>query len=226
MSFVALRRGPAVSVATDQLLLDPDEVIACERAIGLLEAVEAVHAKAAEEAAQIRRDAFAQGLAEGRAEAMRSTAPALVERWEAACGEALQSQAATREAVVTLAMHVVRRLAGDWGAADAVAALARHAWHAMSPDQHAVLRVHPQVHAAVQQALREAPSDRRAATMDIRADAALDPFDCVFDTAAGQLIASLPDQLARIETGLLRAAREPQREESGDARHDRERQAA
>jgi len=207
MSFVALRRGGAISVSTDRLLLDESEVIACERAIELLAAVEAVHARAADEAERMKREAFAQGLAEGRAEALRTTAPALLARWQAASDEALQSHAATQEAVVTLAMHVVRRLAGEWGAAEAVTALARHAWQAMSPDHRAVLRVHPLVHAAVQQALRESPVSPHAAPLDIRADASLAPFDCIFDTPAGQLIASLPDQIARIEAGLLRATR-------------------
>jgi flagellar biosynthesis/type III secretory pathway protein FliH len=208
MSFVALRRGAAISVSTDQLLLDADEVIACERAIDLLATVEAVHARAAEVAERMQREAFAQGLAEGRAEALRATAPALLARWQAAADAALQSHAATQEAVVSLAMHVLRRVAGEWGAAEAVTALARHAWQALSPEQRAVLRVHPQVHEAVQQALRESPASPHAAALDIRADASLDLFDCVFDTPAGQLIASLPDQLARIESGLLRAARE------------------
>lgn len=201
MTFLALHRADHASLATDRLVLDANELRECESAAALLEALQSLHAAAMAEGEAARGRGFERGVAEGREWAMRDTAPALIAACHAAVEREQRSADAMQQAVISLALHVVRRLAHVQGAAETVAMLARRAWQELTVKQTAVLRVHPSVHAAVSAALRDGPPDA-ATTVDIRADETLGLTDCIFESPTGQLIAGLDAQLARVEASL------------------------
>lgn len=197
MSFVALHRGAVTSLATDQLWLDGDDVTHVERALQLLERLDALVAMRETELAAAREAAHAQGLAEGREQALATVGPRLWDAWDQAARQAGADQHELRRAVVTLALRVVQRIAADLGPASVVAALAEQAAESLVPDSAAVVRVHPDVAAAVRARVAASPG-----VLEVKGDATLGRWDCAFDTPAGRVLAGLPLQLERVRRAM------------------------
>ena len=98
-------------------------------------------------------------------------------------------------------LRLTTRLAGNALGGEQARDYARAA-EALAPEQPAVLRLHPEV----AQALHALPGLADGARLQLRPDPTLAPTDCVFDTPAGQLIASLQHQLQRLGQQLQAAA--------------------
>lgn len=197
MSFVALHRGASTSLATDELWLQADALSHCARSIELLQRLEQITAGRAAELQRARDAAIAQGLAEGRQQALAQEAPRLWDAWDQAARSAQADAAALREALVQLSLQVVQHIATELAPADVLRALAARAAEALLPDSAAVVRVHPALAAAVRERVAALPG-----VLEVRGDAALGAHDCVFDTPAGQLLAGLPQQLQRLSAQL------------------------
>jgi len=196
MTFFAIHRGGDTSLATDRCFLPPSEWSACESAGQLLEHLRALHASRREQLDEALSEARAAGFAAGREDALRDTGATLLAAWQDAADAARLDAQRLREAVVVLATQVVQRIADDLAPPDVVAALAQRASQELVPDQPAVVRVHPDVAAAVRQ------RTGRSGTLDVRADPTLAPLDCVFDTPTGQLLAGLRTQLRQVTAAL------------------------
>ncbi len=197
MTFLAIHRGTQTSLATDEPWLSPDEWSACDSAADLLERLEQLHAAQAARLDAAVDEARRAGFAAGREQALRDTAERLAESWQDAADEARIEAQSLRDAVLTLSVRLVQHIARDLAAPDVVSALLRRASEELMPDQPAVVRVHPDVADAVRTRLDE------STPLELRADPTLEPLDCVFDTPAGQLIASWQAQLDRVQQGLL-----------------------
>lgn len=206
MSFLTLVRGKDASIATDRWVLAPGELQDCERAAQLLAQLQQIHAQTQATLDAEREAARREGLEAGRAEALARIEAQWGAAWDHAAREARHTDEQLRDAVVGLALQVVRRIASHEGPAATVAALARAALADMAPEGPVVLFVHPEVHEAVQATARSR-GFAGGAPLEVRADEALGPFDCVFQTPTGELIASLDTQLARVQTGLQRVGR-------------------
>jgi type III secretion protein L len=208
MTFLALHRGQHTSLATDELWLSADDLSRTADAAALLQRLEQQFAARQSE----QRDALAQareaGHAQGRAQALASVAPRLLDAWDQAARSAQADVQALREMVSALALRVTERLAQDLAPADVVSALARRASEELLPDTTAVLRVHPDVALAVRERMG-AHGTPKAAMLDVRADATLDPLDCVFETPAGTLLAGLRDQLSQVMRGWAQEGANP-----------------
>ena len=197
MSFLALHRGAATSLATSRLWLSADDVSQCDSARALLDRLEQLTARREAELDAARAQAVAEGREAGRREALASVAPRLIDAWDQAARNAAADAHALRAALVTLSLQVVERIAAELAPADMVAALAARASVALLPDSGAVVRVHPDVAAAVRERLHAVPG-----VLEVRADPRQGLFDCAFDTPCGQLLAGLPAQLARLKVVL------------------------
>ncbi len=197
MSFLALHRSDTTSLATSKLWLGEGEFTRAETARELLERLRQLLATRQAELDSARAQARQQGHAEGRAEALAAVAPRLADTWDQAARSAAADLAGVRAETVALALLIVQRVAQDLAPAEVVAALAERAAQSLLPDSAAVVRVHPDVAAAVRARLAGA-----SGVLDVRADAVLSPLDCAFDTPAGQLLAGLGEQLARLQTAL------------------------
>jgi flagellar biosynthesis/type III secretory pathway protein FliH len=206
--WIAVHRDPALAIATNGVLVPAAEVPAFTDTLTLAQHLAALHAEREAALAQARAAAREAGLAEGRdaghAEALAAAAPDLVARLQALEAAAAQERAALRDAVVPLALLVLRRVAADLPREELLAALLRQALQQVLDDTGAAtpctVRLHPAGLAAVQQALGDA-----AVPLGWRADPALAPLDCVVETPAGRLLAGLPVQLERVEAALRRA---------------------
>lgn len=199
-AYLALVRGKDASIASTRWVLDESELIACEQAAQLLGQLQQLHAHTQATLDAERAQAREQGFGEGRAQALAQIAAQWHQSWEQAVQQARLGDEQLREAVVSLALQVVRRIAQREGAEATVAALARRALADMAPEGPAVLYVHPEL----REAIGAAPG---LAGLEVRADETLALTGCVFQTPAGELIASLDTQLARAEAGLRQVGR-------------------
>jgi flagellar biosynthesis/type III secretory pathway protein FliH len=193
MSFVALHRGAHTSLASDTVWLEADEVTQVAHAQALLERLDRLVAARTSELAAAREQGLAEGRECGRREALAAVAPKLIDAWDQAARSAAADLDALRGALVTLSLQVVQRIAGELGPAALIASIAEQAAEALLPASAAVVRVHPEVAAAVRERIAPAPG-----VLEVRADPGLGRFDCVFDTPAGQRLAGLPAQLERL----------------------------
>lgn len=201
MSFVAIHRAMHTSLATDQLWLSADDASRCDDARTLLAKLEGLAATREAALAQAREQARAEGFEAGRREALASVAPKLIDAWDGAARSAVADAQALRAALVALSLQVVQHIASGLAPTQVVAALAARASETLLPDSAAVVHVHPAVAAAVRERLQAVPG-----VLEVRADAALGPQDCVFETPAGRLLAGLPVQLARLAAELQASA--------------------
>ena len=224
MRFLAVHRSANTSLATNRLWLTADEVSGCESVQGLLQRLERLTTERDAELSAARAQAAAEGREQGRNEALASVAPRLLDAWDQAARSAAADAQALRAALVTLSLQVVQRISVELGPAEVVAALARRASESLLPDSAAVLRVHPDVATAVRARMLATPGGSTAplkepglttsgltnsvsGILDVRGDPQLGRFDCAFDTAAGQLLAGLPAQLARLAAQLQEGGR-------------------
>jgi type III secretion protein L len=193
MTFLALHASRQTSLATDRLWLTADDVSACQDARALLQRLEQLLASREAELAAARDRALAEGRAEGRREALAQEAARLWDAWDAAARSARADVDTLRKALVALSLQVVQRIAGELGPPAVMAAVAAQAARDLLPDSAAVVRVHPDVAAAVRERIGALPG-----VLEVRADATLGRCDCALDTAAGQRLAGLPMQLERL----------------------------
>ena len=224
MRFLAVHRSANTSLATNRLWLTADEVSGCESVQGLLQRLERLTTERDAELSAARAQAVAEGREQGRNEALASVAPRLLDAWDQAARSAAADAQALRAALVTLSLQVVQRISVELGPAEVVTALARRASESLLPESAAVLRVHPDVATAVRARMLAAPGGSTAplkepglttsgltnsvsGILDVRGDPQLGRFDCAFDTAAGQLLAGLPAQLARLAAQLQEGGR-------------------
>lgn len=202
MNFIALHRSPDTSLAMSQWLLQPDDVTACETSMALLSRLQDLHDRRKHDLNEAVARAREAGFAAGRDEALQAAMPTLLAAWQQAASQGQADLNALRQAVVTLSRHVVQRIAAEMAPADVVASLAWRAAQDLLPPRAAVVRVHPDVAAAVQERLHARGLALDAASLEVRPDAGLSLLDCLLDTPAGQLLASLETQLDNVTRAL------------------------
>lgn len=202
MTLLAIHRSGDTSLATDRLLLAPEEVIACEAAVETLARLQQLLATRQRQLDQALAEARERGWAEGHAQALQEVAPQLVEGWLQAAQRAEIDAQALKQALIVLGRQVVQRIAQSVGPGEFVGALARQAVDGLLPDARVVIRVHPDVAEAAQAHLARHGRPVDGTRLDLRLDTALGPYDCVIDTPQGQLLAGLPAQLDNLARRL------------------------
>jgi type III secretion protein L len=208
MTWLALHRDPALTLAAGTLLIPPEQVAAFDDTLALAQALrerlanEEARIAAAERAGHAR--GRAEGTAQAHAEAAAAAAQALSTRLAVLDAEAARERQALHEAVLPLALLVLRRLAATEAPERVLAALLRRSLGELLADagRRCTVRLHPAQLAPVRGALGEL-----AGQFDWRADDTLAPLDAVIDTPGGRLLAGLETQLARVQAALVQPPR-------------------
>ena len=203
--FVAVHPGAGASLAADAWLSGPQELTACHSAAELLQRLQELYEHRHGEVAAATAQGRNAGYAAGRDEALGAVAPQLLDAWEQAATHARMDVQTWRQAAVALSCHIVQHIAGTMAPADVVSALALRAADALAPGQAAVVRVHPDVAAAVAQHLTVHQQSTDTALLEVRADPALEPLDCRFDMPCGQWFVGLEPQLDKAVQAMLHA---------------------
>ena len=204
MTLVALFAGEHGLLASRRAVFGADELQALERAGEAAERLDALlgeeHERVLAAEAEGARCGHAEGVAAGEREAGEAGARALHEMQGRFAAELRRLE----DESVSMALEIVRRIAGDVAPAAWLAAQARRAAEELVEQAPLALRVHPERVEAVREALGAAPT----VFDDVGADESLAPEDCVIETRFGRIDTALETQLARIrELG----ASEPER---------------
>lgn len=220
-AFIVLHADPQLSLATDRLLLPPEQAPALADALALAKALaqlrdeEAARVQAAVAAG--RAAGYAEGQALGHAQGVQQAAAVLATTVRQLDTRATAEAAELQQQVVALALLVVRRIAAELAPEAVLAALARQAFEHLAVDAAAgappcQLRLHPVLLPAVQAQLAGQHPGLR-----VIADDSLAPLDCVLDTPGGRLLAGLETQLARVQASLSRLPAETRAGTHADA---------
>lgn len=157
-----------------------------------------------------REEARREGIEHGRREGVERAAVDLGESLSAWRDAAAAERRRQREAVVELALGVVRRVVGEFAPAERLAALARVAAEELLEEPRLVLRVHPERRAELAERLRPRddvaasdgvhPSGRRRATPfdEIVGDETLAVDGALIETSGGHIAIDLETQLDAI----------------------------
>jgi type III secretion protein L len=205
---LAWHRAPGVSVSTDAQVLLPQDA----RAFGQVgDLVQALATHLAEEEARIevararaREAGWEAGWAAGQAEAREQAARALADTLQGLAMQAQADRQALQDAVLTLALLVIKRMACSLAPEAVLVALLRQVLAQQLPAGPVSIRLHPDLLDGVRAGW--VLPDGMDRICDWRADDTLGALDCVVETPAGRLLAGLPAQLEQVER-LLRTAR-------------------
>ena len=154
---------------------------------------------------QVRREAFAEGLAAGRQQAEEQIRPAV-----GGIAQVLQSLAAMRDEVreqstqelvhlaISIAARVIHReVSID---PDALSGLVKAAFLKLQSRELNRVRMHPALETLVRKTLEQSGSPKN---LVLAPDPALNPGEVFFETSQGILDASVDTQLREIERGLI-----------------------
>lgn len=194
MSFIVLHADRFATALADDPIIPAADLRLLNGAVALLNEANQVHSDIGQRADAARREAHEAGYADGHREGLEAGAGDIRSELFRLAMRDGEERRARRAEIATLALEVVRRIAGEVGDAAFVAGLADRATAALVPDTVATVRVAPAQVAQV--------TARLAARTGIvvEGDATLAADDCVVETALGHTHAGLETQLAQIET--------------------------
>jgi flagellar biosynthesis/type III secretory pathway protein FliH len=202
-AFLLWQSPSGVAIGSARLVLRAGEVPALHEAQQLrdqLETLQREQAARVEQACEAARsEGLARGLAQGRHQAQEELAETLV----TLARTSQQTQARLRADVAGLALQVVRKLMGEFGADARLVGLASVAAREMVPATVLSLRVHPDRVDAVRDRLAAIATGTDGAAepvpeFDVRGDETCELDDCRIDSELGRVDASLDTQLARL----------------------------
>jgi len=201
MTYITLYRDPSVSIATDQLVLDTNEIQSVNNAVDLAFQAEKYLGEVESDLNDAKQRAFEQAFEAGRVAGIQAGRDEIADRLTSLTENAHQQRMALQGSVARLAVQVVRKVAGEIGASEMVANLAHTAASDLVPGSSLKLWVHPDVVETVNSRLNSPDSvlQGKSLHIEIRTDESLDPFDCTLSTDHGHTVAGLKDQLNRLE---------------------------
>lgn len=195
MSFLLWQRDQPAAIGSTRVVFRASEVPLLADAHALCERLNTEHAAAADRiatAANVAREAaYAKGYAEGREEGRDSIAETLTALHQKVSRE----RETLRANVASLALEVVRKIAGALDAGGVIAALAANAARDLVPAAALTLLVHASRVDAVRAHLAAIAPDLHC---DVRGDANVAIDACCLATEHGSIDASLGAQLDRI----------------------------
>lgn len=197
MSYTVLFGRKSIQLSSKNLVIPAAHVKSFDTAIECAEEMrkmlEQEQARVDTAAQVARQEGFAQGHLEGK----QVVEAAFADVVEQMIHERHAQQEAARDAVCSLALAVVRKLAASLGAHEMVPALLEQALTSLMPDRFASVRVHPDLVEAVRARLPDL-----GYPIEVVGDDGLEPFGCVLDHPQGQQVVSLETQLSVIGAAL------------------------
>jgi type III secretion protein L len=229
--WLAVHHAPGLTLATRDTLIAPEQAPAFADCLALATHLAQLREDEAGRIAQATQQAQAQGLAEGRAlgqqQARQEVAAALSSRLQQWAREEASQHRQLQDALVPLALLVVRRVCGELGAPTVLAALVRQAvQQVLDPLRQdggeagaaCVVRLHPQLLEPMRERL-----GAEAQRFSCSADATLAPLDVVVETPSARVLAGLETQLQRVQAALAALPPAPLHQAAKPAPADTER---
>ena len=192
MTFVVLHADRLTTALADDPIVPAADLASFSGALDLLAEATRVRADVEADAERARQAAKQEGHAIGVAEGRAAGAAEIRAELFRLAMQDREDRLKRQGEIATLALEVVRRIAGEVGDAEIVAGLAAKASAGLVPDTVVVVRVPPAAFDATLARLGERPG------LAIEADADLAATDCVIETALGRTHGGLEVQLAHI----------------------------
>ena len=201
MSLALLISGRDRAALTDAWRIPRAQVTAFADGLSLLKEGDRRLTRAIAEIEADRAAARQAGYDAGHAEGLRAAAAETAAQMALLINEAARQRAEVRESVGVLALEVVRRIAGEAGAALLAPAMVERAVREILPDQPMRVRVAAAVAGVVEGRLWAIN-----AAIEVVPDPELSEFDCVLETGNGRVQAGLEAQLSALERVFAGAA--------------------
>lgn len=193
MSFIVLHADRFATALTEDPVIPAADVPLLNSVVDLLDEAHKLHSDAGRQADAARREAREQGYAAGHGEGLEAARAEIRAELFALAMRDGEERRRQRGEIASLALEVVRRIAGEIGGPALVAGLAERATAALVPETVATVRVAPAHVDDVAARLAARPG------FTVEGDPSLAPTDCVVETALGRTHAGLETQLAQIE---------------------------
>lgn len=196
-AYTVLHGRRSLQIATNRLVIPAAEVGSFSTAVHCAQALTSLLEHERARVSTALKNAQEVGLEEGRKQGELAAAEALTEAVARMTRELQAQQVAAREAVSTLALAVVHKLAASLGASEVVPTLIEQAVIELLPSRATRIRVSPEALETTRARLSQMGLEA-----EVRIDETLNPFDCVIESAQGQNVVSLDTQLAAIGKAL------------------------
>jgi flagellar biosynthesis/type III secretory pathway protein FliH len=200
MTYIVLHADQAATALVDDPVIPSAELRALNSAIALFAEAGQLRADAERRIEQAREQARTEGHAEGLAQGLAAARDEVAAELFRLAMRDSEERRARQQEISTLALEVVRRIAGTMGEEQVLIGLAERTIAALAPNVTATVRV-PPAHAKAVRA-RLAGRD----SLSVEADPTLSGMDCVVETPLGRHYAGLERQLALIEAAWREAA--------------------
>jgi flagellar biosynthesis/type III secretory pathway protein FliH len=197
VTYTVVHGRDSVQIALDRLVIPAQEVETFTSALQCAEALAQLLSGAQARIERELSEARDEGFREGRRQAHELSAQEVARSIDRMVQSFQAHEAATRQAIGTLALAVVGKLSATLGAERMVPALVEQAIQELLPQQALRVRVPPELAVATRRHLEGA-----GLSAEVRADESLGGFDCTIDCAHGQQLAGLDTQLAAVAHAL------------------------
>jgi type III secretion protein L len=193
MTFTVIHSDAVATVLADDPIVSAAAVPALSEAVAMLAEARRIRDDAHGLAEAVRSAAHAEGRAAGYAEgSVAGAAEYRTKLFDLAVRDAERTRQRHQEAA-TLALEVVRRIAGAIGEGPTLAAIAEREVASIAPDVAATVRVSLSAYDDVKNRLAGYPA------VSVEGDPDLAAMDCIVETPLGRTHAGLATQLAQIE---------------------------
>ncbi|WP_457671021.1 FliH/SctL family protein [Thiolapillus sp.] len=205
MTYVTLIQDPMLSLASDKLVIPATELPAVLDAVDLASNLARLLNEEKHRIEAAERDGFENGYERGREEGLRQALDDLSTGLKALSEKMDRREDELQRSVARLAIEIVRKIAVEVGAREMVVSLAQTAARELVSTERIVVAVHPKMLETVVEQLRMPTGKAGYQRLEVQADDALDPFDCVLHTKSGSVVAGLDAQLENLQRVLEEA---------------------
>jgi len=201
MSFIALVHEDQITLATNKLVFSAQEVGAFDAVADAATQLATLFDEYEERIQQATRKGYEEGFNKGRDEGKLAAREEVAEQLIELARKADQQRQVLRAGIIDMSILAVHKIAGNVGASEMVASMALNAASELVVSEPLTLHVHPSVVDTVKSRLDEAPPVNKSKHLhvEIQADDALTPFDCILVSEHGETVASLDVQLRCLE---------------------------
>jgi flagellar biosynthesis/type III secretory pathway protein FliH len=204
VTYIALHRGSVATISTDNVVIPASDLHVLQSSLNLARLLEELMDTTKERVEQKIKSAQTEGYEEGYIRGLNEGRATFTATLSEAARELLLARRETTQSVAALAVRIVKHVALSIGSERTVASLIDSTLDECLTAAPLVIRVNPTNVRALELAIRARMNELGfdSQLVKIKADEALQKFECFIDSAAASVVASLDVQLKRIESAL------------------------
>lgn len=191
MSLITFINNEKLTIATDKLVYEPDEIRSVHNVVGQAAALMDVLKNEKDMLEDSFQTGYDRGFEKGQTEGYDAALEHIAVKLVVLAKEAHEARLELENKAGVLATKIVEKIATDLGPRKTIAALAKSAASNLVPREPVILRVHPDNTAFVSDEV--SPSSTHI--VEVMPDPSLSETDCVLETEFGRIKADMNTQL-------------------------------